>query len=123
MKSLLVSLAIACASLAASAADALGASVREGLLVDAQGMTLYIFKEDTNLKSTCYDNCAKVWPPHLASPGARASGDYALLTRKDGKKQWAYKGEPLYRYMGDEQPGDTEGEGSAKTWYVIRVAN
>jgi predicted lipoprotein with Yx(FWY)xxD motif len=98
------------------------ATVRDGILADADGMSLYIFKEDLPMKSNCYENCAKVWPPFLAKGAVQSSGDYTVISRLDGKKQWAYKGQPLYRYMGDEQPGDMEGEGSAKTWYVVRVA-
>jgi predicted lipoprotein with Yx(FWY)xxD motif len=121
MKSILIWLALAGTSLPSFAADAQGASVRDGVLVDSKGMSLYIFKEDGRLQSSCYGNCAKVWPPHLATPGARPAGDYAPFLRKDGSTQWAWKGQPLYRYMGDEQPGDTEGEGSAGTWYLVRV--
>jgi predicted lipoprotein with Yx(FWY)xxD motif len=122
MKTILTWLALAATCLPTVAADAQGASARDGILVDSKGMSLYIFKKDGRLQSSCYGNCAKVWPPHLATPDARPIGDYALVLRKDGSRQWAWKGQPLYRYMGDEQPGDTQGEASAGTWYVVRVS-
>ena len=32
------------------------------------------------------------------------------IVRADGSKQWAFKGKPLYRFSGDEKPGETAGE-------------
>ena len=35
------------------------------VVVDAAGRTLYMFLSDTKGTSTCYDGCARVWPPAL----------------------------------------------------------
>jgi predicted lipoprotein with Yx(FWY)xxD motif len=37
-----------------------------------------------------------------------ASGDYSIITRDDGKKQWAFKGKPLYFWAKDQKAGDTD---------------
>ncbi len=38
-------------------------------LVDAKGMTLYIFDNDKERgKSTCYGGCAETWPPFTPKP-------------------------------------------------------
>jgi predicted lipoprotein with Yx(FWY)xxD motif len=111
----LAAMLVSLSSLAVPAAD------RDGLLADAKGMTLYTFKKDARLKSTCYDGCAKAWPPYLVSDGSEAGGDFSVVPRKDGSRQWAYKGRPLYYYGGDAEPGESGGEGSGKTWYVIRL--
>src|SRR5690242_20157966 len=43
------------------------------ILVDDKGMTLYLFVKDTGTSSTCYDQCAKFWPP-LLTTGAPQAG-------------------------------------------------
>ena len=81
-------------ALAAHADDP--AAVKDGMLVDAKGMTLYTFDKDSGGKSVCNDKCAQNWPPLAAETGAMASGDWSVITRDDGTQQWAYKGKPLY---------------------------
>jgi len=51
--------------------------------------------------STCDASCAKTWPPYAAPADAIASGDWDVLTRPGGGRQWAYKGYALYSYLGD----------------------
>jgi len=74
------------------------AKVADGVLTNASGMTLYTFDKDSagSGKSTCNGPCAANWPPLMAKEGEQASGDYSIVTRDDGAKQWAYKGKPLY---------------------------
>ena len=36
-------------------------------IVDAKGLTLYLFEKDKNGKSACNGTCAKVWAPYLSS--------------------------------------------------------
>src|SRR5690606_20162860 len=33
------------------------------ILVDGEGMTLYVFDNDSGGESACYDACASTWPP------------------------------------------------------------
>jgi predicted lipoprotein with Yx(FWY)xxD motif len=106
---------MACAtSLAAPAAH------QGGGLADAKGMTLYVFKKDAPQVSTCYDACAKSWPPFLAPPGATAIGDFSVVHRKDGSRQWAYRSMPLYYFFGDDLPGMLAGDGMGAAWFVVR---
>ncbi|MCS7221609.1 MAG: hypothetical protein N0A15_09980 [Anaerolineae bacterium] len=93
-------------------------------LVDAKGMTLYIFLNDTPNTSNCYDACARNWPPLLVegAPVAGEGVDASLLgttQRKDGTTQVTYNGWPLYYFVGDEKPGDTNGQGVREVWFVI----
>ncbi|MET0528359.1 COG4315 family predicted lipoprotein [Microvirga sp. P5_D2] len=88
-------------------------------LVDAKGMTLYIFDKDSTGKSACSGQCAQNWPPLMAAANAAASGNWSVITRDDGAKQWAYKGKPLYTWVKDTKPGDATGEGVANnTWHI-----
>ena len=64
----------------------------DGTLTDAKGMTLYTFDKDAGGKSACNGPCATNWPPLMAMGDAQASGDWTIVTRDDGGKQYAYKG-------------------------------
>jgi predicted lipoprotein with Yx(FWY)xxD motif len=87
-------------------------------LVDAKGMTLYVFTKDATGKSTCNGHCAETWPPFKAAADATASGDWSIVTRDDGGKQWAYKGKPLYTWEKDKAPSDVTGDGLNNVWYI-----
>jgi predicted lipoprotein with Yx(FWY)xxD motif len=88
-------------------------------LVDAKGMTLYTFDKDAAGKSACNGPCATNWPPLMASGGS-ASGDWTILVRDNGSKQWAYKGKPLYTWSKDTKPGDTLGDGFLNNqWHAV----
>lgn len=93
-------------------------------LVDAVGMTLYLYKRDTPGVSNCYDRCATNWPPVLVAYGqpsalAGLPGKLDLTARKDGAQQVTYNGMPLYYWINDRGPGDTTGQGVGEVWYVV----
>jgi len=96
--------------------------VANGVLTGPNGMTLYTFDKDTasSGKSVCNGPCAGNWPPLMASESDQASGDYTIITRDDGKKQWAFKGKPLYYWAKDSKPGDRSGDGFNKVWQLAR---
>ena len=88
-------------------------------LVDAKGMTLYVFDKDAAGKSNCNGPCATNWPPLMAAADAKASGDWTVVTRDDGGKMWAYKGKPLYTWTKDTKPGDITGDGfNNGVWHI-----
>ncbi len=97
--------------------------VKNGVLEDAKGMTLYTFANDkTPDKSACNGNCANVWPPLRPAEGARPTGDWTIITRDDGSKQWAYKGKPVYLFRMDTKAGETAGEGRGNgAWQVAKA--
>lgn len=90
------------------------------VLTDANGMTLYTFDKDTSGTSNCYDDCATKWPPLMALADTPAEGKYTQVERKDGSKQWAYDGKPLYLWQNDKQPGDVTGDGVGGVWHVVK---
>jgi predicted lipoprotein with Yx(FWY)xxD motif len=59
------------------------------VLADAKGMTLYTYDKDEPGKSNCSGLCAHFWPPLTALADAHPMGDWTVITRKDGSKQWA----------------------------------
>jgi predicted lipoprotein with Yx(FWY)xxD motif len=108
------------AALACGAASAQPAADRGGVLADKEGKTLYIFTKDTAGVSNCYDGCAKAWPPFAATAAAKNDGDFTVISRKDGSKQWAHGGQPLYYFAGDAAAGEKNGEGSGGVWFVVK---
>lgn len=118
----LIRAALFTAVLAASSAYAAPAMVSDGVLAGENGMTLYTFDRDAagSGKSVCNDACAKNWPPLMAKDGDMAAGDYSIVTRDDGGKQWAYKGKPLYYWIKDQKPGDKTGDGVNNAWHAAK---
>jgi predicted lipoprotein with Yx(FWY)xxD motif len=116
-------------SFAAAALIASGASMAaeptktaNGVLTGPNGMTLYTFDKDTadSGKSVCNGACATLWPPLFATDTDKGSGGYTVVTRDDGKKQWAYKGKPLYYFARDTKAGEMTGDGFNKVWTTAR---
>ena len=98
------------------------AKVADGVLTGSNGMTLYTFDKDAagSGKSVCNGPCATNWPPLLVADGESAGSDYSVVMRDDGRKQWAYKGKPLYYWVKDQKPGDRTGDGFNNAWRVAR---
>ncbi len=94
----------------------------DGTLIGPDGRTLYTFARDVagSGKSACVDTCAANWPPLGVTPTAVPLGDYTIITRADGSKQWAFKGLPLYYYVKDTKAGDKLGDGVAGNWKVAK---
>jgi predicted lipoprotein with Yx(FWY)xxD motif len=101
------------------------------ILVDGEGMSLYLFMADTQDSgtSTCGDDdgCATEWPP-LISQGSPVAGEgvdatlLSTITRDDGSLQVTYNGWPLYFFAEDTAPGDTNGQGIDEfggLWFLV----
>ena len=95
-----------------------GDSAKGKVLTDSKGMTLYTFDKDGGGKSACNGPCTTNWPPLMASADAKPMGDYTIVIRDAGGKQWAYKGKPLYAWAKDTRPGDTTGDGFNNVWHI-----
>ena len=97
-----------------------GDTAKGKVLVDLKGMTLYTWDRDTTPgKSGCNGNCAVNWPPLMASADSKDAGNWTVVARDDGGKQWAYKGKPLYYWKDDKKAGDAEGDNRNNIWHVI----
>jgi predicted lipoprotein with Yx(FWY)xxD motif len=100
------------------------------ILVDGSGRTLYLFEADKASMSSCYGDCASVWPPLIAKGtlGGGVGINQSLLsttTRKDGTREVTYNGHPLYYFVSDRQAGDTTGQAISSfgaDWYVLSPA-
>jgi predicted lipoprotein with Yx(FWY)xxD motif len=98
------------------------------ILVDSEGRTLYDFHKDKGGTSSCYGACAGAWPPLLTEgdPQAQGAADRSMLgttKRKDGTVQVTYNGWPLYAYVGDQNPGEANGndiDQFGAEWYTLQ---
>jgi predicted lipoprotein with Yx(FWY)xxD motif len=104
------------------------------ILVDGEGMSLYVFMADTQDSgtSTCGDDdgCATEWPP-LTTEGDPVAGEgvdatlLGTITRDDGSLQVTYNGWPLYLFEEDAVAGDTNGQGIDEfggLWFLVSPA-
>ena len=92
---------------------AVGRTVLGQVLTDIRGHTLY------SSKSECDKECLSTWEPVVAPVLAHGFGEWTLVTRSNGLRQWAYRGQALYRRPGaDIAPGEVSGDGVAG-WIVM----
>lgn len=115
-----LSLLTLCISVGAHAADA--PVQAGGILTGTNGMSLYVFDKDAagSGKSACNGPCAANWPPLAAGESDQGKGDYSVIVRDDGTRQWAFKGKPLYFWSKDVKPGDMTGDGFKDMWHVAK---
>jgi predicted lipoprotein with Yx(FWY)xxD motif len=73
---------------------------------DADGRTVLIHDRDAPRVSNCRRECAEEFPPLLAPRDAKAFGDWTLVRREDGTRQWAYQSRPLYTWIREQAPGE-----------------
>lgn len=94
------------------------------IMTDAAGLTLYGFTNDSPGTSTCEGGCASAWPPVIVDASIDlnklpASGSFSIIDRADGTKQLQAGKFPLYRFAGDTAAGETNGQGSGGSWFVL----
>jgi predicted lipoprotein with Yx(FWY)xxD motif len=92
------------------------------ILVDSEGMTVYMFDPDEQRRSTCEGDCLAAWPPVEGPVEAGPGVDESLLgTTKapDGTTMATYNGWPLYYWVQDRQSGDVTGQAVQGVWWVM----
>lgn len=100
---------------------------KQRYLVDSQNQTLYTFDKDKPNQSVCYDDCASKWPPayvdkEITQNGTedlKLTGGFGVIQRNDNLYQWTYNSKPLYRWVNDQKPGDTGGNGIKQLWHIV----
>jgi len=97
------------------------------VLTNANGLTLYWFAPDTPVTSRCTGSCSAYWPPVTGKPkaGPGVTGKLGTVNRPGGGLQATYDGHPLYTYVGDNGPGQAQGDHlnlNGGLWYEVRVS-
>lgn len=84
------------------------------ILVNRKGLTLYSLSAERHGRFICTANaCVSLWKPLVVRAGTKPTGVRGLATvkRPDGRRQVAYRGAPLYRFVEDTRPGQAKGNG------------
>jgi predicted lipoprotein with Yx(FWY)xxD motif len=80
------------------------ATTRSGrMLINIKRFAVYSYDKDTATKSACTDDCAVTWNPMTAPESAIAQGEWSIIERSPGIRQWAYRKKPLYTYALDTE--------------------
>ncbi|MEL7373687.1 MAG: hypothetical protein AAGJ36_04430, partial [Pseudomonadota bacterium] len=67
--------------------------------------------------SDCNGGCAATWPPLYAEADDTPLGAWNIIDRSDGSRQWTYRGDPVYFFVGDASPEDVNGVYG--TWFAL----
>lgn len=79
------------------------------------GKALYIFGVEGAKKTACDAACREGFSPLLGKKNEAAIGDWSLIERGGEPPQWAYQGQPVYTYDGeDPDPGRSGQKRSAE---------
>ena len=99
------------------------------VVVDAEGMTLYMFDNDTQSgdTSSCTGQCLEQWPPLFTESDAPTgsadiTGELGTIESPDGKLQVTLNGWPLYYWVNDKAAGETTGQAVGGVWWVLDPA-
>src|SRR6185312_2910238 len=87
----------------------IASTVNGRLLTTSKNASVYTFDKDTATKSMCDETCAQIWQPVLAPEFAQAHGEWSVLNRAAGVRQWVYRGKPLYTNIQDARQRSLEG--------------
>lgn len=91
------------------------------VLVDRNGMTVYLLTADGRNQSTCSSSCLSLWP--AVAPGhSKLSVPVSTTKTPTGKPTATVGGIPVYTFANDQAPGDVNGEGITSfggTWYAV----
>jgi predicted lipoprotein with Yx(FWY)xxD motif len=107
------------------------------VFVDARSHTLYTYTGDlradlpacatakpqsgaqaTESNDPAANNCVNHWQPLRAGELANSLGDFSVISRPDGTKQWAYQGQALYTYDLDVEKADARGRSIDPRWNI-----
>lgn len=95
------------------------------VVVDSNGMTVYMLTADTPDHSTCSTTCLQHWPPVASSSGSGLHAAVGSTATMDGRTTATVGGSPVYTFTQDQKPGDVTGEGEqifGGTWYAVSAS-
>ena len=84
------------------------------ILVTRNGLTLYSLSAERHGRFICTTSfCLSLWKPLVVARGVTPTGVKGLtvVKRPDAKRQVAFRGAPLYRFVQDTKPGQVKGNG------------
>lgn len=94
------------------------------VIIDDEARVLYAYDGDVNKDGRTCGVASAIcagFNPVEAPVMAKPIGDWTIIDRRDGIRQWRYKNKPLYIFEGDRIPGDVHGEGVDKRWRLAVI--
>ncbi|MBX7199110.1 MAG: hypothetical protein K1X51_07000 [Rhodospirillaceae bacterium] len=88
------------------------------MLVNYAGFSVYAWDGDGPNKSNCTEACLKKWAPVLAAETSQPQGEWAIIQRSPGVRQWVFRKKPLYTYIADTRPKSMLGTDEAG-WHNV----
>ncbi len=88
------------------------------LVVLHDGWSVYTYDGDGRNKSNCKDACLDGWSPVLAAVSATPFGEWSIVERAPGVKQWAFRTRPVYRHLTDSKLGSLDGS-DVPRWHNV----
>jgi len=88
------------------------------LLSNHVGFSIYAWDGDRPNVSNCDESCLKDWRPVIAAQTAQAKGEWGVIERSPGVKQWTFRGRPLYTRIADSRFRSLEG-GDVPGWHNV----
>lgn len=79
------------------------------LLTTDKNFSVYSYEQDTAQTSACHNECIRTWVPVTAPEIAREQGEWSIIERSPGVRQWVFRGKPLYTNVLDQQSWSQEG--------------
>jgi predicted lipoprotein with Yx(FWY)xxD motif len=99
------------------------------VVADLNGMTLYTYDAEADGTVKCTGECLKTWIPLWHQPGTPLylpqdwKATLGVVVRPEGTEQVTIDGAPVYRFAGDDKPGDTKGDTSdddpSTQWHMV----
>jgi predicted lipoprotein with Yx(FWY)xxD motif len=90
------------------------ATLNKTILVNRNGLTLYSLSAERHGRFICTNGaCLALWKPLVVAKGVTPTGvkGLSVVKRPDAKRQVAFRGAPLYRFVEDTKPGQVKGNG------------
>lgn len=79
------------------------------LLTTAQNESVYTYDGDTATSVACTGACLRGFHPVTAPGLAREQGEWTILERAPGVRQWVFRGAPLYTHVRDQESWSQQG--------------
>jgi predicted lipoprotein with Yx(FWY)xxD motif len=83
------------------------------VLTTAQRDAVYVWDKDEPNKSNCTSEaCLALWRPVSAAEAAQPQGEWSIVQRSPGVRQWAFRKQPLYTYARERETRSMSYDGS-----------
>ncbi|WP_129782418.1 COG4315 family predicted lipoprotein [Peristeroidobacter soli] len=88
------------------------------LIVTGDSHSVYTWDGDEPNKSNCRAQCSDEWTAVIAGELVVAKGDWGIIERSPGVKQWTFRGKPLYTRVLDRRLRSLEGS-DVQGWHNV----